>query len=313
MRSAALALQRTIGNHATGRLLRERPVGAGAALRRFASINVGWGPQEAPTFQQRRPPAGPGFTPGSANRGWIRIGARAAPGTPIVQTPIHHAVSQFGVAHTEELLLQWAALQGVNFPSLAPTNPAIAPRVLAIYSERQPCNAHTAEPARAGRPGANCQNWLTAQLHATTPVYWSSPNNLAAHNALMLRHQVLHIRATENDRLHTAYVHRLAALPQGPHPGLLAIYTLWRNRQSTVLPVGPGGPVPVNANNYGNWAAAMALRTNIGIAAINAWTPAPPVLPMPAPGGGGPGGGGGGPGGGGPGDGRAAKRLRVGA
>jgi hypothetical protein len=260
--AAVLALQRTAGNSATARLLRRRPRASGRALQRYPPIHVGWGPQEEATFDDRRA-QGIGFI-GTSNRGWIEIGTGV--GAPQRQ----HAGSVYNVAHTEEVLIQWAVNQGANL-GLAPNAAAGPVRVLALYTERAPCDAQTADPARANRGHGNCDAMVAAVLHPATPVYYSTPNSNVAHNLLMFGHAQRDVRLTQIGRLNHAFAARIAAMrAANALPAYTALRDTWRGHLT-----GLAAPTVLT---YNTWVANMALLANAGILALNAFQPPQPAV-----------------------------------
>lgn len=181
------ALQRTIGNRATSRLI-AKTSSPMPFIQRVIPQNLNWGDEEE-MYQERK--RNNDFTPGR-NKGWIKILI------PPAQVPITvFAQSQFGEHHTEEKLIDIAVnVHHVNL-GVAPNDlPQAGPRIISLYTERAPCNQGNADQARQQRNQGNCQAYLQQTLHPNVPVSYSVANSNADH-ATLLGRQMLRKLAEE--------------------------------------------------------------------------------------------------------------------
>ena len=121
-------------------------------------------------FEQRRTAVG--FDPGK-NRGWIKIGIPAQN-----RVAIEFADSSFGEAHTEEKLIGIATgTYHVNLDVAPDASAENGPRILELYTEREPCAPENTDEARKTRIHSNCRDYLQKVLHAKVIVSFSVPNN----------------------------------------------------------------------------------------------------------------------------------------
>lgn len=136
------------------------------------------------------------FNPGR-NKGWIKI---LVP--PLVAPMIIFAQSEYGEHHTEEKLVQLAqATYHLNLAT-SPTAPLNAgPRILAMYTERRPCDSNNADESRRTRNSGNCNDYLHQTLNGGVSVGFSVANNNQQHMTLLGRQSLRALAENDIDAL----------------------------------------------------------------------------------------------------------------